>query len=475
MPPTAVCPARSRRLPNWKADGRGVPRGSREDLDNQPYTVGVPGVPCLRSPTRVRGTRCYTEHSRARKHCQLLATNPLHQVPSGLHVWGVSPAYTGPDAVPFVCRATSFFGSNEDVDSRRDATLRIGSVALLGPYALPDGRLVVKCTMMDDLLGVPSDGGQASEGLGNALMSTDMDMHVPTVEQLEETVRQLHAAADAQGQPQLLHATSTLLLAAAAREQRERREAQSRVRTMPPVLVAKVRTMARLFLHLGFYLYRWGGPGRPYPLTDDASTLRVGSAANPISEQLQGRLVTYSLTGVRTVTRGDHPEADAVNGEFRLGNMEHAHLQCLRLIFDSCTTQQQDTLADVFRAGLGYRLADGKGFYLGEQSLIDTCFGGRGIASGRACVRINGKRIIFGILTLIHSLYRTPPAWARFEGALDPYLDPTDPSDHDHDDGGGGAFFDLNDDDSDGGGGQGPFFDLNDGDSDAEPYLMAAA
>jgi hypothetical protein len=242
------------------------------------------------------------------------------------------------------------------------------------------------------------------------------------------------------------------LLAEGTRQAGFLRDRLRLVQRTGPDFVKKARLLARLFFYLAMYQFRWAGPGRPYPIREAQTKTPVGTPANPISESLRGRMVVASASGVRLVTRGQHPPADAVNQDNRLGNMEYALLHAIAAVVHTLTPAQTDIVRNAFRAGTSRHMIDGSGYWCAQESLLDVCMGGYSIGAANRCVRLASKQILAGVHTTLAVLYRTPPAWSRYEGRMDPFLDPTDPMDYEAGvvNGGIGEFdFDLNDSDDD--------------------------
>jgi hypothetical protein len=120
----------------------------------------------------------------------------------------------------------------------------------------------------------------------------------------------------------------------AALQQRERRLRTARVcLTVTPQALDHLATLLRSSFLFAMYARRWRGPGHEYPLLDADTRRRVGTNARPVSAALKGARVSVLEDGVVRVDvdpreAGDEGfDADWVNTEGRLGNMETAHLQ----------------------------------------------------------------------------------------------------------------------------------------------------
>ena len=139
-----------------------------------------------------------------------------------------------------------------------------------------------------------------------------------------------------------------------------------------------------------------------------------------MSDSLVGKHVTVTAAGeVRLVAagRGGGNPADAVDDdEGRLGAMEYAHLEAIRRTYDALPHK---TLArDAFRAGTPFERIDGMGWWVEAESLFDMCFGDNfSLSAGNRCVRLASRPMLTGALTVARVLYKSPPAWTRFEGA----------------------------------------------------------
>lgn len=403
-------------MPNWRADARRVPRGAREVMPRGRYVVEAdPELPCALAPigAPARGTRCYAEHSRARKACRLLVPRAELRLRPGLHVWGASPAFAGADARRLVCHASNFVGTDVHIDSAAAAPER-GAVLVLGPYAdAGDPVARLKCVLREDL----EVGGFVTRAtlneLGNSFLTPDFDKTVPTAPMMRRANADLVAA----GLP------SIRTLDAMAESEERAASLRRRLAGAGPERLRTYRLLARLFFQLSMYLYKWAGPGRPYPTTNDASQLPVGGAANPVSEALRGKRVIASARGVRLVSRGDHPPADAVNDERRLANMEHALLGSIRAAYDALPAAEATLVHDAFREGTLFDMCDGSGYWTRDESMFDRCFApGFSIATGNRCVRVSARPLMTGALTVALALYKSPPAWTRFEGRIDYFI-----------------------------------------------------
>ena len=381
-------------------------------------------------------TRCYGESSRSRKACRILVPEAHLRLPQGLHVYGVSPHYSGDEALPLVCSVRGFFTFPAvDYDTRKggaDAPAP-GSVLVLGPYADQNtGRMMLKCFRLEDLL--PEEDQiplYARRHLMNAMTSmvaeggdfSMLDSAAPTPAMLRAANVELRS----------LNMDNAIFDDVAAEE--EEFEAHRRAAARPPLL-AKARLAARLFFYLAMYLYRWAGPGTPYPVVGpDASKITVGSEDKPVSETLVGRGVRHTSAGVRLTTTASDPVAAEINQDGRLGNMENAHLQALHALFDACTDDEKQKLRRAFRACTHFEKIDGSGFYTdgSGQSLFDMCVDtsdrAYSVIQGRVCVRMAARSVLYGTLTVIPVLYKSPPAWSRIVDRIYPGISPDDPMD----------------------------------------------
>lgn len=445
MPP---CPDKSVRIPNWKADGRGIQRGQRETVTSGRYALGGQVSPfsghpmtCLsvRDGGSPSGSRCFSEHSRARKNCNILVDDELRNFPLGFYAWKLHPLFQGgPNSLPLVCPVSTIFGDSYDVDSRTDDPL-LGSILLLGPYPL-DGtrRTAVKCIPLELLwdpgfvippdlrTNIPQSVWSACSTFWQQFWTLEGDTVVPTPEMLLDVYRRYQENG-------LSHGLGIMYVAGVL--QQALQDAIDDIRNITPAELKKVRLLARLLFQLGMYQHRWAGPGRPYPLTNESTVRRVGGASNPISDSLVGKMVVSGLSGVRIVTRGAHPPADAINEENRLGNMEWACLASAGEIYESLSPPTRTKIRRAFRCGTSMRFCDGSGYVVSPYSMMDLCFGSPGqphvpfVARGDYCVRMASKQLVTGVINVNKHLYKSPPAWARFEGSMDPSIDPGDPSD----------------------------------------------
>jgi hypothetical protein len=388
-----------------------------------------------RSPS---GSRCFSEHSRARKNCNILVDDELRHFPLGFYAWKLHPLFQGgPNSLPFVCPVSTIFGDSYNVDSRTDSPPP-GSHLLLGPYPVEGTRrTAVKCIPLellqypgfvipDTLTVVPHSLWNMTNTFWQQFWTLEGDTVVPTPEMLLDAYRKYKDHGISQGLG---------VMFVAARLQENLQNAADAIRNITPAELKKVRLLVRLLFQLGMYQHRWAGPGRPYPLTNESTVRKVGDTSNPVSESLVGKMVVSGLSGVRLVTRGTHPPADAINEEKRLGNMEFACLTSAGEIYESLSVPTRKKVRNACRCGTSLRFCDGSGYVVGQYSMLDLCFGTPDqphapfVARGDYCVRMASKRLVTGVITITKHLYKSPPAWVRFEGSMDPSIDPNDPSD----------------------------------------------
>jgi hypothetical protein len=445
------CASKTVRLPNWKADGRGVPRGGREVVPVGRYALGGPVSPWDGEPMTclavadgqaATGSRCFSEHSRKRKNCNILVDDALRLFPLNFYVWKMSPLFDGgANSLPLVCPVSTISGEAYNVDSRVNDP-PAGSHLLLGPYPIEGTRrTAVKCIARrmlehDNFVFPPDFGnGPTPQYVWNAANQFWMQFWTLENETMVPTPDMLMGAYLRLAELGLVDRLGSMR-AAGRLQSIMRTLGAAALGALSPSDLKKARLLARLLFHLGMYLYRWAGPGRPYPITEERSTRPPGAPNNPISDSLVGKMVTSSASGVRVVTRGNHPPADEVNSENRLGNMENACLMAAGELYESLSEATKRKVRNYFRCGTPMRFCDGSGYVVDSYSMLDVCFGTPEsphrafIARGDYCVRMGAKRLITGVLTVTNYLYKSPPAWTRFEGDIDPFIDPGDPSDY---------------------------------------------
>lgn len=404
------CPTKSVRIPNWKADARGVQRGLTELQTASRYRIESDSeMPCL--PGEGKGTRCYTKHSGTRKTCRILlqANEAAMQLPPGLYIWGISSVF---DARVLRCDAFDpIMYEHTTVDtSHADTTPVRGDVLSLGPYVNEEGLVQMKCVHKSVFMSSPL---MDVESFGSAWMdSTLTDFYVPGLDMLRKAYNEYLAAG-------LTPPPSFRTMHDTQGGYYKERAALAKYTSTRPDSLKRVRLLCRLFFHFAMYLRRWAGPGRPYPITEGRSHTKVGRPSNPVSESIRDRMVTAN-GAVRLVTRGAHPSADTINEEGRLANMEVAHMQAIRTVFDSMSEHEQKLVRYALRGGTRFSMADGWGYYMDAESLLDVCFGSvYSVAGGDRCVRLASKTILTSILTIVKHIYKTPPTWTRYEGTLD--------------------------------------------------------
>ena len=132
------------------------------------------------------------------------------------------------------------------------------------------------------------------------------------------------------------------------------------------------------------------------------------------------------------MTRGEHPAADAVNTENRLGNMEYAHMLAIGDLFGSLTDAQKAKVRAAFRLGtpIVWPMEAGIGVPTKRTVSWRQYRIPRTASAVETCVRLAGRQLFRGTLTVIAQLYANPPAWTRFEGEMPEFLDPGDPMDN---------------------------------------------
>lgn len=423
--PSPPCKTSSRRLPNWKADARGVPRGRREQVVPRRYVVSPdPSVPCEEHDGTGGGrTGCYAEHSKRRKSCRLLgmpASMPVNFSPN-LYVYGLTPPFEGPDRIDLACSTFDpIMYETIQYDSRREP-IPDGSVVVLGPYATGERGTTLKCIPVDLLQAMSGDADGDVQMLGSRfeveIGPRKYDSRVPNEQMLYDCVQTLEFHGIRMG-GMIVSAVVTLL-----RNEQYRKQMELHLsRDESGLLQRKVRLLARLFFHLAMYLRRWAGPGRPYPIAYDRTRDNVGSPTNPVSASLRGKSVVAGSSGVRVVKQTHSlPAADDLSsGTGRLEQMENAHLRAISDVLETLSEEDQAYVRLAFKSGTRYEMVGEDGFSSGywttTDSLVDMCLSPvHSVAAGDRCIRMTSADILYGVLTVIPHLYATPPTWTRFE------------------------------------------------------------
>ena len=449
MPPRPRSPCKDikRRLPNYKALARDLPKNSKETIQRFRYQPGPDGVPCnVVSEDAPGRTTCYAAdaHSSRRKTCNLLVdpNGPFAPTfPPGMYLYGHSD-FEGQD---FVCRYKDLV-MFQDVDIDTHTSLPDPfSVVVLGPYVHPfTNKLVIKCIPMSVFN--PANINEKSSNLGLLFESMengepDDIIMVPTVDMLFHFCNQLedhgfNATAD------------SIRIATTDIQERENEcEKLGNACSENPVFLRKVRTIMRCFYEMALYSRRWAGPDKKLPITKLLAP--VGSSTNPLSPKLRNKFVLPAQTGVKLGSDGNIP-ADLFDGLGMLTGMQLTTGQSILQIYDTLTSAEQRLLFNACTPGYPYLMIDGSGYWLsrddvnqtdppsngnpdinGESfqlTLFDMYFGlprrtPQGFYAESSvqgtngyCVQIASNMTGRSVLTIIQYLYKSRPLWAAGDG-----------------------------------------------------------
>jgi hypothetical protein len=449
MPPRPRSPCKDvkRRLPNYKALARGLPKNHKETVARHRYQPGEPGVPCRVVPEDAPGrTTCYTPdaHSERRRTCNLLVDPQAPfapDFPTGLYLYG-HPSFQGHD---FVCRYKDIL-TFDDVDvNTRNGLPEPYSVAVLGPFPDPvTKRLTIRCVPTSTFTRANLRGDVCN--LGNCFETMqggepDRVIIVPTWQMLDSFCLQCQdvglyqmATAIAEACLDLSHQRADL------EDLREATEGDADFER-------STRTLLRSFYELALYSRRWAGPDRKVPTR--ALPVPVGGAGNPISAKLRGKFAIPTRAGVRLAPDGNIP-ADVLDGLGMLTGMQQALGQTVLQIYDSLSAHQQTLLRRACHLGYHFLQVDGEGYWLSDSEVNQTFppLNGNPNVNGRPfpldlftmyfgtpsvnprnlfahssvqgtngyCVQIAGNMAGRTVLTLLPYLYRTTPVWALLDG-----------------------------------------------------------
>lgn len=421
MPPPALqdCKQKTRKLPNWKADQRKVPRGSTETVVSHRYVAsGVRNVPCARTDVRVAGKRtmCFSEASPRRKTCPLLSeSETVLPVPTGMHL-------SGKGSLADHAVSCGTYADEEDEESLTDQNAPY-QLTVLGPFPhiLHPKRWVIRCIETTDLSGI-----RDLEGLSR-VFSTSVSVrdhvrkvtqshpvnYVPTLPMLKAYVRTL-AGQDAPDDVAPVLDTFRPLVTELEKMHSKLHALRRRCESDTQLRTKARRVLMNAFL-FGMYARRWQGPGYPYPVNNVGL---VGTRARPASKALIGNTAAWSASGlVRLVPKGVYRAADFVNGEGRLEVVQDAYLQAANTILSSDSFLSSHMLSCVETA---YAI-DGTGWPDSDtlHDLVGLCMEGTASSSGTgSCIRRNSMHIVRSCQLLIPYVYSSPPVWSRYEGFL---------------------------------------------------------
>ena len=451
-----------RRLPNYKALARDVPKNSMETWERYRYQQGADDMPCSVVPLDQPGkTTCYapTAHSTRRRTCKLLV-DPHSPVapnfPPGLYLYG-HPSFTGHD---FVCTSLdSLTFGPQHIDTRSAPPLPY-SVAILGPYIDPSTQLLtIRCIDIKVFEGIDGKAvnlGRAFIGMESGPDGIDVLENispVPTVDMLGQFISQLRDIAPTPDIP----ATSNLFWM-----QRSIYKATDKLRSSiaaihalrdeamtDPQFLRKTRVMMRCFYEMALYSRRWAGPDRKLPITSMPAP--VQDATNPISTKLLNKFAVASVTGVKMTQNGNLP-AGLLDEYGMLTTMQQLCGESVLHIYDTLPPNQQDILKNATKLGYNFQMIDGSGYWLLSDevnttdvprngnpadpfngrpfslNLFTMYFGSpnnnlRGFIAQSSvqgthgyCVQIAANMAGRTVQTIIQNLYRTRPLWAAAEG-----------------------------------------------------------
>lgn len=424
------CTPQKRRLPNYKADARGQPRGSKETLERRRYVQDPDASVCRIAHGAYEGrTACYNEtsHSARRKTCRLLAPDEewTNNFPPGLHLWGTG-VFVGPAARTLVCTSTDMvMYDTEDIDTALLDDPPRFSLTILGPYPHPvTHKLVVKCLPTGNLDSAVINRHSLA-GCFETMERDERGIMVPSLTMMKDFLR----TADENGCPYSF--TTMRLIVAEMDKEEEDREELAKLCDADAASLTGVRAVLRNYFEAALYFRRWGGPGRPYATNTVFDV--VGSRSNPISMKLKDK------------TLSDGFEADFVDPvEGRLIYMEQDALNKVLKAYDALPQPVQRALQSCMRLGMGYRCIDGSGYWMTVRdvyadgnprdikiNLFDMCFGTRdnnprnfvAVVSIQGtqtyCVQVGSLLILRSVLTMLPYVYKSTPNWAKTDGEFD--------------------------------------------------------
>lgn len=331
--------------------------------------------------------------------------------------------------------------NTEDVDTRRGPPTQ--PTVVLGPFVHPvSGRLVVKCILLSALEETETIGS-----FGQAFQTTNMSERGVMVPD-RDMILDLKQDIEASNPPHRDRLVSNLdsVVSHLIRNDKHLEDLDDYCSTNPD-FQKRIRSMCKCFYEMALYFRRYAGPGRKVPLD---LLQGVGDVANPLSQSLEGKSVTSTMTGVRLSANaaGQSRAADFVmQPEGTLTNMSQAYAQSILMIFDSFSPEQRRIVHRAFYLGTPFRIVNGNGrFYLDsvdpniyngnspdmQINLFDMCYGNGSDDNVREfyaeasvhgtrtyCVQIAAIQIVRTVQTILPYIYRSRPVWALVDGEFD--------------------------------------------------------
>ena len=417
------CPSKHRKVPRWKSIQQGVDPGGMETISGKRYVVTDGGAPCLLSnQVRRRGqrTRCFAEESCTRKTCKLLVPSSefLPLVPTGMHLSGVGALRD----VPLTCDYRNDI--EHESFSLQNTLADPYHVTVLGPFrSILNNKLKVMCVATGNFIGAHRDVGNIAKSFSETTQVKQGKRrrpqtvnYAPTLDMLREWYKQLVRCRNHEDTSDLSEELAIInvvkpLIDTLARRITTLRELQRRCQR-DPGLQKRARSIVRNLFYVGMYSRRWQGPNKPYPITWAGY---VGTNRRPVSEDLIGRHVRIAGDTPRLVQPyRDGLHADALS-EGRLYVMEARHLEAAKNVLCADAFLKSHMLACIESV---YAI-DGT-YWPGEGTVADLidlmCLGVTTDTS--SCMRRNSAHIVLSALMLCSYVYKTRPAWTRFEGVL---------------------------------------------------------
>ena len=438
--PLQPCAPKSLRVPNWKADQRQQPRGSRETVLQHRYVVRTDGAPCVRSDGMRRSgqrTRCFKEgdHSHRRKTCRLLVAGEDfdHDFPQGMHLSGVGALRSR----GFACNLKDLYDIRNGKPVSK--TIHMGdatdayAVTVLGPCLhVRSGVLQILCAGTAAFVNTAGDPSNIAAHFSKPIkikvnskgtVKNQEIRYAPTLPMLRAWHRRL-VDVEAPGNPP----DDAVGVAAAmqpaidklADRFRMLQALQSRC-NLDKRLCEQARIVLRNTFQVGMYARRWQGPGTPYPVPWVG---KVGTASRPVSDELVGQFAALTPSGAvrfSDVNRAsDGLQADHVNGEGRLDFLENKHLGGAYAALDVLSAQQKEFLKTHMLACLETTYCIDGTHWPSDETLFDVlelvCTGLRTDTS--SCLRRNSLHMIRSCEMLARFVYKTEPTWMKYEGFL---------------------------------------------------------
>lgn len=376
MPSRAPCSPKSRYVTKALSVQRGLSpnRRHRETLPQRRYTIS--GRVCAPFEEGDAGrTACYSEHSRRRKNCPLLSSDGTHTdvLTSGMHY--------------------------ED-----------GNI-FLGPYAKGRDTVKMKEFTARSVFEASGDPGSVA-----SRMKRGSDDVVPTLDEMSYFVEKVVSS----GESSRVKANVTECYDELTRRVSLLDELKTRCSREVDLQAACRRFLRNAFM-CGMYMRKWAGPGTPYPVDSESSSLDVGQEGKRVSGELIDGAIHMTPSGeVKVKDMSEEEVEDFERSDFlrggRLASMLEAHLRAAFYSIDSIpSSSTRAFVRERMFASLPCRTTENTRWPSGD--LFHATLFGFDPASSSSC-RETSASVIQSCELLLPIFYKTRPQWSIFEGNI---------------------------------------------------------